>query len=73
MNLYMFMYAKEIQLQMLRKYGLQRIGDCILANNNSRIPEHDLRKIYKAIQYNFFFITKKWKERFGVDKIKFYC
>ena len=73
MNLYMFMFVKEIQVQMLQKYGLLKIGDCVLANNNSQIPEQDLRKIYKAIQYNFFFITKKWKERFGVEEIKFYC
>ena len=73
MNLYMFMFVKEIQVQMLQKFGLLKIGDCILANNNSRIPEQDLMKIYKAIQYNFFFITKKWKERFDVEEIKFYC
>ena len=69
----MFIFVKEIQVQMLQKYGLLKIGDCVLANNNSQIPEQDLRKIYKAIQYNFFFITKKWKERFGVEEIKFYC
>lgn len=58
---------------MQQKYGLPKIGDCILANNNSQIPKHDLRKIYKAIQYNFFYITTKWKERFGDSEIKFYC
>ncbi len=58
---------------MQQKYGLLKIGDCILSNNNSQIPQQDLRKIYKAIQYNFFLITTKWKERFGVDDIKFYC
>ncbi len=73
MNLYMFMFAKETQEQIQQKYGLLKIGDCILANNNSQIPQQDLRKIYKAIQYNFFLITTKWKERFNVSEIKFYC
>ena len=73
MNRYMFMLAKETQEPMQQKYGLLKIGDCILANNNSQIPQQDLRKIYKAIQYNFFLITAKWKERFDVDEIKFYC
>lgn len=73
MNHYMFMFVKEIQVQMQPKYGLQKIGDCILANNNSRIPEHDLRRIYKSIQYNFFYIVSKWKERFDDSEIKFYC
>ena len=69
----MFMFVKAIQGQMLLKYGLLKIGDCILANNNSQIPQHDLRKIYKAIQSNFFIITTKWKKRFGDSPIRFYC
>ncbi len=73
MNLFMFMFAKETQEQTQQRYGLLKTGDCILANNNSKIPEQDLRKIYKAIQYNFFLITAKWKERFDVSEIKFYC
>ena len=55
------------------KYGLLKVGECILANNNSRIPEHDLIKIYKSIRYNFFFIVNKWKKRFKDCEIKFYC
>ena len=43
----MFMFAKETQEQMQPKYGLLKIGDCILANNNSQIPQQDLRKIYR--------------------------
>ncbi len=69
----MFMFVKEIQVQIQLKYGLQKIGDCILANNNSKIPEHDLRKIYKAIQYNFFYIVARWRERFEDCEIRFYC
>ena len=60
-------------MQMQQKYGLRKIGDCILANNNSKIPDHDLKRIYQAIRYNFFYIISKWKERFGNEDIKFYC
>lgn len=69
----MFMSAKGVQVQMQRKYGLLKIGDCILANNNSKVPEHDLKKIYQSIRYNFFYIINRWKERFGDIEIKFYC
>lgn len=69
----LFMFVKEIQKQTQLKYGLPKIGDCILANNNSRIPVQDLKKIYRAIQYNFFLITTKWKERFDITEVKFYC
>lgn len=73
MNQYMFTFVKVILVQMQLKYGLLKVGECILANNNSRIPEHDLRKIYKSIRYNFFFIVNKWKQRFKDCEIKFYC
>ena len=65
--------CKGVLTPILLKYGLRKIGDCMLVHNNSQIPQHDLRKIYKAIQYNFFYITAKWKERFGDTEIKFYC
>ena len=55
------------------KVWLTKGGGCFIANNNSRIPEHDLRKIYKSIRYNFFFIVNKWKQRFKDCEIKFYC
>lgn len=73
MSLFTFMFAKKIQEQMQQKNGLLKIRDCLLANNNSKIPKQDLRKIYKAIQYNFFLIITKWKTRFDVKEIKFYC
>ena len=55
------------------KIWITKNGDCILANNNSKIPDKDLRRICKSIQYNFFYIIQKWKERFGDDSLKFYC
>ncbi len=58
---------------MQQNYGLLKIGDCIVAHNNSKIPEHDLKKICDVIRYNFFYIINKWKERFGDSNIIFYC
>ena len=55
------------------KVWLTKSGDCILSNNNSRIPENDLNKLLKSIRYNFFYIISEWKEFYGVDDIKFYC
>ena len=55
------------------KVWITKNGDCILSNNNSLIPKQDLNKLFKAIQYNFFFIIAEWKNFYGIDDIKFYC
>lgn len=72
-NLYMFIYAKEHHGPHATKIWLTKCGDCIVSNNNSKIPEQDLNKILKAIRYNFFYIMSEWKEFYGVDEVKFYC
>lgn len=69
----MYMYAKEIHGPNATKVWLTKSGDCILANNNSRIPEHDLNKILKSIRYNFFYIISEWKLFYGVEEVRFYC
>ena len=55
------------------KVWITKSGDCILANNNSKIPEHDLTKLFKSIQYNFFYIVSEWKNFYGIDDVKYYC
>lgn len=55
------------------KIWLTKSGDCILANNNSKISNKDLNKLYKAIQSNFFYIISEWKNFYGIDEVKFYC
>ena len=37
------------------KIWLTKSGGCIVANNNSNIPDKDLRKIKEALIYNYFF------------------
>ena len=55
------------------KIWLTKSGKCIVANNNSNIPEKDLRKLLKSIETNFFYIISEWKKFYGTDEPKFYC
>ncbi len=55
------------------KVWLTRTGGCILANNDSRIPEKALGELLEVISAQFFLICSKWKEHFCVEEIKFYC
>lgn len=58
-NQFMFMFAKENLGPNATKVWLTKSGDCILSNNNSKIPENDLNKILKSIRYNFFYIVSE--------------
>ena len=55
------------------KVWITKSGGCILANNNSRIPENELRRILKIISENYFIIVSEWKKYFDLDEVKYYC
>ncbi len=55
------------------KIWLTKNGGCILANNNSRIPQKELSELMEVISAQFFVICSAWKNFFVVDEIKFYC
>ena len=55
------------------KVWITKAGQCILANNNSRIPESDLKELFDAISTQYFVIVKRWKEVFNTDEVKYYC
>jgi len=55
------------------KVWLTKAGGCIVANNNSKIPEKDLREILEVISNNYFFIVSIWKKHFPGFELKFYC
>ena len=55
------------------KFWLTSDGGCLLANNNSKIPEHDLRDLTKLIVLNHDFICARWRETFGSEGIAFYA
>ena len=55
------------------KIWLTKNGGCIIANNQSRIPQKDLNNLLKIIQTEYITICNEWKNFFDVDDIKFYC
>ena len=55
------------------KVWITKSGGCILANNNSKIPQNDLKKLLPIIGRQQFLIEAKWKEYYGTDDVKFYC
>lgn len=54
------------------KFWLLSNGGCLMANNDSGIPEKDLGKIAKFITLNHAFICDRWVEAFGGDALRFY-
>jgi len=55
------------------KVWLTSKGQCVLANNNSRIASSELNKLFEVISAQFFFICDEWKKHFVMDELKFYC
>ena len=55
------------------KVWLTKSGGCIVANNNSRIPEKDLRELLEIVADNYFLIISMRKKHFPSFEIKFYC
>ena len=47
------------------KIWINRGGRCLLANNNSRIPERTLRNIMRIIEARNEDVIQKWKDYFG--------
>ena len=72
-NLFMCTCVREIHGPNSTKIWLTKCGDCIVSNNNSKIPENDLNKIIKAIKSNYFYILSEWKTFYGVEEVGFYC
>ena len=54
------------------KFWLTADGSCLLANNNSQIPQKDLRDISKLITLNHRYICALWAEAFEADALHFY-
>ncbi len=55
------------------KVWLTKSGGCIVANNNSKIPNKDLNDIVESIISNYFYIVSKWKDTYQIEDVKFYC
>ena len=53
------------------KLWITRAGKCLLANNNSHIPDRALRILAAIIEARSEDIISKWLETFG--EVRFYC
>ena len=53
------------------KVWITKRGKCILANNNSKIPEKTLRNIMRIIEARSNEITEKWISYF--NEITYFC
>ena len=53
------------------KIWITKSGKCLMQNNNSQIPDRELRIIMKIIEARSTDIINKWAETFG--KTDFYC
>lgn len=53
------------------KIWLTQTGRCLLANNNSRIPEVALRNIMSIIESQSDIVLRKWNDHFGAAR--FFC
>ena len=73
MSQFMYMYQKEDLLLNPLRFGLLEAGNCIVANNNSKIPAKGLNNILWTIASNHFFIVSKWKEIHDEEEVKYYC
>ena len=54
------------------KFWLTAAGGCVLANNNSGIPEKDLRSLAKVIKFNHSLVCERWVETFEPGSLVFY-
>lgn len=53
------------------KLWLTKSGKCMIANNNSKIPDHTLNNIVRVIEKRIDVIIKAWINKFG--EISYYC
>jgi len=65
--------SKGIPVENSTKVWITKAGGCMLANNKSKIPQKDLKALFKVINLNYFLIVTKWKEIHDIEEVKFYC
>ena len=53
------------------KVWITRQGKCLLAHNNSKIPEKILKRLMRMIEANSSDIIDEWLNRFG--EIRYFC
>ncbi|MBQ4332045.1 MAG: DUF4160 domain-containing protein [Spirochaetaceae bacterium] len=63
--------AEGTPQEQVTKIWITQKGKALMANNRSRIPDHELNTLMRMIETRCFEIMAKWKERFG--EISYYC
>ena len=63
--------SKGIPSENATKVWITKVGKCLLANNNSKIPLKTLHNIVSIIEARNLDITNKWYGFFG--EARFYC
>lgn len=58
-------------LENATKIWITQSGNCLICNNDSRIPNHVLRNIMRIIEARSNEVIAKWIEYFG--SISYYC
>lgn len=53
------------------KVWITKAGKCLLANNDSHIPERTLNNMIRILEARSQEIIQKWKKHFG--EIRYYC
>ena len=50
------------------KLWITKDGRCVLENNNSKIPEHELAELMEFIEAQYWLILIAWTEHFAVKE-----
>lgn len=53
------------------KIWITRSGKCLLQNNNSRIPERELRYLIQIVESQSTTIVDRWRETF--HEVRYFC
>ena len=53
------------------KIWITRSGKCLLQNNNSRIPERELRYLIQIVEGQSTTIVDRWRETF--HEVRYFC
>ena len=60
-------------LENATKVWLTRGGSYLVANNRSKIPQHELNALLDMLTGYYSYICSQWKNHFVLDDIKYYC
>ena len=60
-----FRVAEDAPTENATKVWITSAGKCLLANNNSHIPDRTLRNILRIAEARSVDIVSQWEERFG--------